>query len=258
MSESIKFRTQTGEEIELPANPAMLISDLISLVQVTLDDEKYAYINLVYQGQKLDPSNTVKSIGKIDDGDFIIVKIDRSKGKSKVPKASSEEREENKTTTDQDNNTVSSNQDQSSAPSSKPPSNRRPKRGLPLRTEILIPKSDPDDFEQMVSCIMEFEPKFKREDVEKALRVSFYNPDRATAYLFTGNIPNVPEPAVNNPPKKQDEEDTNSIFEKLSNEERELVLIIADDTRKDFATVLQTAVACEFNENDIRMNLAKE
>lgn len=279
MQETLRFRTVTGEEYEIPANPAQTIGDLIVTLQETINDQKYSNIILIYQGDTLDPSETVSSIGTVADDDFILIK--NSKRRAKAKKENSTPNPE-PVTTEEKHTTFAEKEEkpeiakENIAPSSEPV-HRRPKRGLPRRTEIELPERDPSNFQQLVQALMELGEKnkpFKKEDVEKALRVSFFNPDRASAYLFSGNIPEIPEPEVNSRPrrqvntnrdKNQDPNQPKSIFDDDSNkpdmltaEQKELILLVMEDTGKDYGTVLQTAYAVKFNENDLRNCLAQD
>lgn len=259
MQENLLFRTFDGQEIELPVNPAQTIDDLIVTIQNTLNDEKYANICLIFKGKRLDPSETVSTIGHVEEGEFIIIKTVKAKAKPNAQQTSLPEGENKKPVFSESPEPISQNQ--YSGPSSQPV-HRRPKRGLPLRTEILVPKSDPPDFDEKVQALVELgDGRFTRENVEKALRVSFFNPDRASTYLFSGNIPDSPEPKVNTPPKKpNDQENSNndSKFDQLPDEQKELIMILVDETGKDFPLVLQVGFACDFNENNMRDILSQE
>lgn len=254
--QDLRFRTVTGEEFELPANPSQNISDLIITVQETLNDPKYTNIILIYQGDTLDPSEKVSSIGTPGEEDFILVK--NSKRRAKAKKETPPENEEVKSPSFAENEETNLEK----TPSSQPV-HRRPKRGLPKRDDIEIQR-DPPDFKERVDALVEL-GGFDRKDCEKALRMSFFNPDRASAYLFSGNIPDYPQPEVYSRPRKSvnkesgensnnanQVDDDNSRYEQLNQEQKELIILVMRDTGKDFGQVLQTAVACDFNENNLR------
>lgn len=271
--QDLRFRTFTGEVFELPANPAQTIGDLIITLQETINDPNYTNIILILNGNTLNPSDGVSSIGNIADDEYILVKNSKRRAKAKKENTTPAP-EEKKTTFAEEEKDKPDGIKEQVAPSSEPV-HRRPRRPLPRRTDLEIPDKDPPDFEQKVQILMELGDKsmpFKREDVEKALRVSFFNPDRASLYLFSGSIPDYPEPEVNSRLRKQSntkdsKQDSNQTENKsdeankpdqLTEEQKNLIMLVMRDTGKDYGTVLQTAYACKFNENDLRNCLLQD
>jgi len=114
----------------------------------------------------------------------------------------------------------------------------RKKIGLPPREELRIPENDPDNFDEDVATLMEM--GFNRADCERALRMSFYNLDRASYYLANGNIPSRIGPEVNMDKFHSNKADVN---------EKDLQIIeeIIAETGEEKAIVVQTYLCFEKN-----------
>lgn len=79
------------------------------------------------------------------------------------------------------------------------PDKQRAKRhGIPKRTDIKQNEEPPADYNQRVARLQEL--GYQKDEVEKALKVSFYNADRAYEFLSAGQIPSSPTSAL---PKQQ-------------------------------------------------------
>ncbi|OHT16024.1 hypothetical protein TRFO_13509 [Tritrichomonas foetus] len=232
---SLTFRTMAGEEYEIPANPAATVADLILTLKETMcvNDEQCNSTNfvLLHEGQRLNPDDTVESLGISDPNDFIIIKPVRAK-KAQIRETTPE----------------------SSSPSQQeqPVQTRRKRYGLPRRDEIKIPDRDPPDFEEKVQILLGI-GNFNREDAEKALRVAFFNLDRASLFLISGNIPNAPRAGINSRPWRtrndQNKPEIVQTFE-LSEEQMDLIKDLINETGKDFSIVYQTAIACDFKRDE--------
>ena len=120
---------------------------------------------------------------------------------------------------------------------------QKPKRKgfkFPCRSDVKAQtkEDDPPSFEADVANLMEM--GFPREDCEKALRVSFYNPDRASMYLVTGAIP---KDAV--PEKFDKDERETSSTQQLSPEDQKIIKDISNELGIQVADVTQYYFACD-------------
>lgn len=120
---------------------------------------------------------------------------------------------------------------------------RRPVRSLPSRSDIKIPTEadDPPNFEEDVASLMEL--GYPKSDCETALRVSFYNVDRACIYLVEGNIPKRAGPehlGHSTTPKI-------NFLDRFSPEDLAVIAQLANEVGLDQIEVAQCYAACEKN-----------
>ena len=170
---NLNFRCLTGNTYSLNFNPSATISDVSAILKNMLPEEEKIF-ELYYKRKPIEPTLLINELG-IKSEEFITIKPIQQEEILEIP-------------------------------IKKNPSK---KRGLPPRTEIKIPETDPDDFNELVLSLMEM--GFEKVDCEKALRFSFYNLDRAGMYLVNGAIPNSYSPEFNyyneNPKKNEIQEE---------------------------------------------------
>jgi len=94
-----------------------------------------------------------------------------------------------------------------------------------------------EDYERMVSQIAEM--GYEREDVERALRASYNNPDRAVEYLLTGVLPPEQEPPSESPPAGNTQSSNNSITLGTGNEGEPLSFLRTQPQFQQMRQVIQ-------------------
>lgn len=94
-----------------------------------------------------------------------------------------------------------------------------------------------EDYERMVSQIAEM--GYEREDVERALRASFNNPDRAVEYLLTGVLPPEHEPQSESPPAGGNTQSSNNSSIGSGNESEPLSFLRTQPQFQQMRQVIQ-------------------
>ena len=136
--------------IEINVNPEATIQDIINILK-TNEQINNRELELLYRLSPVEPQTNVTAL-RAQENDVFLIRF-------KSPQTS------------------------------EPKTQKKKGYGLPPRTGVKVPteEDDPPSFAADVAMLMEM--GFEKEKCEKALRVSFYNPDRATLYLVEGNIP---------------------------------------------------------------------
>lgn len=94
-----------------------------------------------------------------------------------------------------------------------------------------------EDYERMVSQITEM--GYERDDVERALRASYNNPDRAVEYLLTGVLPPEQEPPAESSPSGGNTQSSNSSAPGSGNEGEPLSFLRTQPQFQQMRQVIQ-------------------
>lgn len=217
---TIEFRTIKGESYELEVNPAATVADVIIMLREQMQSDTVDF-ELVFNNQKLDKDTLMENV-VVDPSEFIVIKPVRKVNRPQTDKA-------------QLNRTNS----QSYGGKSR----------FRLQREQRVTGEDPPNFAEKVAVLMGL--GFSRENCEKALRVSFYNPDRASLYLVSGNVPEVAKPEVaKDQPLSNDKEDTQNPNTNLIDglvkypSQQAAIEDLIKKTNLDLSTVFQVLKAC--------------
>ena len=213
-SNIIIFQASSGERFSYAANPDLTVKDLIDYVKTQLANPPDE-IDLVYRNSTLMHEIKVESINYdyTNPNDYIFVK-----------------------------------------PHVQSPNHSKERKGgykLTSRSDISKfpgPENDPPDFPELVASLQELGLHYTKEEYEKALRMAFYNCDRATAFLFRGSIPSEFSAEVN---AEFDNRKTN-----LTPEQKALAQKLASDYHKSISTVIQVLTIQQYNETEARKVLA--
>ncbi|OHS99537.1 hypothetical protein TRFO_33991 [Tritrichomonas foetus] len=125
---------------------------------------------------------------------------------------------------------------------------------LPEQSDIEVPTCTPPDFEEKVSTLMELS-KSDRESCVKALRLAFFNLDRAAEYLFSGkHLPDKPTVLTYSDeiPEIQLNGGGSSIAATFAKAERVSISKLMLETKCDYETVVQVYFAVDKDEDAAR------
>lgn len=119
--------------------------------------------------------------------------------------------------------------------------------GLPEIEGIEIPQYNPPDLEEKIQSLQQL-GAFSREICDKALRVSYFDINRAAKFLLKGNVPDSPGDAYGPPPEQgysiQFDDEGHIILESLVPEDRESISKIISQKYEDHSLIIQTYYAC--------------
>ena len=108
---------------------------------------------------------------------------------------------------------------------------------LEYSNQVETPNFTPAGLEEQISNLMSLGP-YSHSLCEQALRMSYFNIDKAAEFLISGSVPD-------SPPIDLYHEDENDPFSKLSNEDKEFIRDLIFNYNYDFSSVMQCFDACE-------------
>lgn len=139
---------------------------------------------------------------------------------------------------------------------------------ITTQSEVRIPDYNPPDFDQKVTQLMELgkdtpeaSQTFSKERCEKALRLAYFNIQRAAEYLLTfPELPSKPTTMPFPPNFKPGDifmpaKESSPILRNYTQEEYNTLKSILQETKADFATGVQMFEACDRNRDLTIQNL---
>ncbi|KAJ1609471.1 RAD23p-like protein [Cryptosporidium canis] len=177
----IKIRTVQNTEMEVEVEPEYSVEKVKQSIQALNPVMEASRLKLIFAGRILNDSQTVKDVG-IKEGERLVVLL--SKGASQ--KAAESQQNKQSPAVPQ------------SAPDSTPASNAQSQSGaqepsIESRASALLTGSE---LEETITSIVNM--GFEREQVVRAMRAAFNNPDRAVEYLTSG-LPIPENPVATSP-----------------------------------------------------------
>ena len=113
---------------------------------------------------------------------------------------------------------------------------------LSYSNQVETPSDTPENFEEQVSNLMDLGP-YSHELCEQALRMSYFNIDKAAEFLISGSVPETP-------PIDLYHDDESDLFLTLSNDDKEFIRDLIVNHNYDFASVIQCFDACGNNREE--------
>lgn len=196
----ISIKTLQQQQFTVEVDPNETVAQVKAKIEA---QEKHpaAWQKLIYSGKVLDDKATVAS-SAIKEGEFLVLMVRKPTGKEAAPAQTTTTT--TTTTTEQPKPAEAKPAEQKPSPSqTQTPTPAPAPTTAPSSTQGNIPESSlvtGSAYEAMVQQLCDM--GFPREDVARALRAAFNNPDRAVEYLFNG-IPETTEFAAPTSPTQQ-------------------------------------------------------
>ena len=135
---------------------------------------------------------------------------------------------------------------------------RRSRRDLPARDGAKLPTNDPDDFNQKVAALMEIADDSEPQDelrtrCEKALRMAYYNVDRAGLYVLSRQIPDKRRPEI-----ERNQRDGDNWRQQYPDKIDFIKQFLEKYSDLPQSVVVQICAGCEFDEEKCDQFLERE